>query len=314
MTSRHDIYLHTSILSGRTVKIAIIHTRPTPPWSARQLILALESLGATASYIRPDQILSEFGGLEKSSRVYHGSSPLDVSAVILRDIGFAITLEQFLRRFSAIKHLEILGTPVVNPVESLVLARNKHLSLLLLSSRGIPVPRTAVTEDPYTAYRIAQSWGTIVIKPIVGSMGFGALKLDDPDVAFVVARTLAQLGQPIYVQEYVEKPNRDIRAFVVGDRVVAAYYRVGDRSWKTNIAQGAKAVAIDRCPSEVEELAVRCCKILGLHYGGVDIAETENGYVVLEVNASPGWRGLVAATGINPATHIARYVIELARR
>jgi len=290
-----------------------VHTRPTPPWSARQLILAFESLGVTTVYVRPDQLVSEFG--KDTFTVYsHASNPLDVDAVVLRDIGFAITLEQFLRRFSTLKHVELQGIPVVNPVDSLVLARNKHLSLLLLSAKNIPVPKTAVVEDPYAAYRIAQSWGHIVIKPIVGSMGFGALKLDDPDVAFVVARTLAQLGQPIYIQQYVEKPHRDIRAFVVGDRVIAAYYRVQEASWKTNIAQGARAVAMERCPPELEELAVKCCKVLGLHYGGVDVAESKDGYVVLEVNASPGWRGLVAATGVNPATHIAKYVIELARR
>ncbi len=277
------------------------------------MILAFESLGASTTYLRPEQMVSEFG--KGAFAVHgHGLSPIEVDAVVLRDIGFSITIEQFLRRVSTFKHVEMLGIPVVNPVDGLVLARNKHLSLLTLAKHGIPVPRTAVVEDPYTAYRIAQSWGSIVIKPIVGSMGFGALKLDDPDTAFVVAKTLAQLGQPIYIQQYVRKPNRDIRAFVVGSEVVAAYYRVQQGSWKTNIAQGARAVPMDRVPREVEELAIRCCEVLKLHYAGVDIAESDEGYVVLEVNASPGWRGLVAATGVNPALHIARYVLDLARR
>ncbi len=295
------------------MKIAIVHTRPTPPWSARQLILAFESLGASTTYLRPEEISSVFGGNEFDVLV-RGTYQLDFDAFMLRDIGFSITIEQFLRRITVFKHIEMMGIPVVNPVEGLILARNKYLSLLMLSRNGIPVPKTAVVEDPYVAYRFAQSWGSVVIKPIVGSMGFGALKLEDPDVAFVVARTLAQLGQPIYVQQYVEKPNRDIRVFVVGSQVIAAYYRVQQGSWKTNIAQGARAVPMNRMDSELSEIAIKSCKILGLHYAGVDIAETKDGYVVLEVNASPGWKGLTIATGINPAVHIAKYVIELARR
>jgi len=295
------------------LKIAIVHTRPTPPWSARQLILAFESLGASTTYLRPEEISSVFGGNEFDVLV-RGTYQLDFDAFMLRDIGFSITIEQFLRRITVFKHIEMMGIPVVNPVEGLILARNKYLSLLMLSRNGIPVPKTAVVEDPYVAYRFAQSWGSVVIKPIVGSMGFGALKLEDPDVAFVVARTLAQLGQPIYVQQYVEKPNRDIRVFVVGSQVIAAYYRVQQGSWKTNIAQGARAVPMNRMDSELSEIAIKSCKILGLHYAGVDIAETKDGYVVLEVNASPGWKGLTIATGINPAVHIAKYVMELARR
>jgi len=293
------------------IRIAIVHTRPTPPWSARQLMLALEGMGISALYMRPDQMVAEFGDGTNSVRMHHGQ---EIDGVILRDIGFSITIEQFLHRYALFKHLELVGKPVVNPVDSLILARNKYLSLLLLAYRGIPVPRTFVTEDPYAAYRMVQQMGRVVMKPIVGSMGFGALMLEDADVAFVVARTLAQLGQPIYIQKFVEKPNRDIRVFVVGERVVAAYYRVHTSSWKTNIAQGAKPEPLEKTDPQLEELAIRCCKALGLHYAGVDIAESREGYVVLEINASPGWKGLVTATGINPATHIAQYVVELCRK
>ncbi len=293
------------------IRIAVVHTRPSPPWSARQLMLALEGMGVSATYLRPDQMIAEFGGGVNTVRVqYHQ----DIDAFILRDIGFSTTIEQFLRRYALFKHLEMLGKPIVNPVDSIITARNKYLSLLILASKGIPVPRTFVTEDPYSAYRVAQQLGRVVIKPIVGSMGFGALMLEDADTAFVVARTLAQLGQPIYVQQYVEKPNRDIRVFVIGDEVVAAYYRVHANSWKTNIAQGAKPKPLERIDPQLEELAIRCCKILSLHYAGVDVAESREGYTVLEVNASPGWRGLVTATGINPATRIAQYVVSLCKK
>ncbi len=277
-------------------------------------MLAFEQLGVETLYLRPEQLASLFG--RRDSRIVYTSTlgDVDIDAVLLRDIGFPVTLEIFLRRYTLFKHFELLGKPVVNPVDGLVTARNKYLSLLLLDMNGIPVPRTAVVEDVSSAMRIAERFGTTVIKPIVGSMGFGAIKVDNIDIAYVVSRTLSQVGQPIYIQEFVEKPSRDIRVFVVGNQVIAAYYRVQESSWKTNIAQGAKPVAMNRIDPELEELAIKATKVLSLHYAGVDVAETRDGYVVFEVNASPNWRGLMVATGVNPATHIARYVVQLVRR
>jgi len=295
--------------------IALVHTRPSPPWTIRQLILAFESLGVSTRYVRPEQIslMIERGG---GIKVFLGSpsTQFEFDAIILRDLGFATTIETFLRRVDLFEIINMSGTPVINPARALVTARDKLLSLAILAKHGIPVPQTASVEDPNVAMRIAQEWKDVVIKPLIGSMGFGSTRARDPDVVYVISRTLTELGQPTYIQRYVEKPNRDIRAFVVGDRLVAAYYRVSSQGWKTNIAQGARAQPMTRIDPELEELAVRATKVLGLHYSGVDIAESPDGYIVLEVNASPNWRGLSIATGINPATHIARYVYELVKK
>jgi len=278
-------------------------------------MLAFESIGVTTSYVRPSTLCSVFGMGENKVVTTPGLSRFDVDAVVLRDLGFSHPLELFLRRLNVFKHLEELGTPVVNSVESMITARDKYLSLLRLHSAGLPVPRTAVVEDAHAARRIAEEWGSVVIKPLIGSMGFGSVKADDPDVAFVIARTLQQLSLPIYVQEFIKKPGRDIRVITVGESVVGAMYRIQPSgAWKTNVAQGAevKRAEVDE---ELEVLAVRATRLLELHYAGVDIAEhPDRGYVILEVNASPNWRGFMKATGINVAEHIARYVVELARR
>ncbi len=298
------------------VKVAIVADRPTPPWSARQLILAFEQLGVTAVYLRPHELAAVFG--DNEMRIVYAStlSDIDVDAFVLRDIGFNTTIETFLRRVDLFEQAELMGIPVVNPARALLRARDKYLSLLLLNRAGIPVPRTAVMEDVHAAIRITEQWHDVVMKPLIGSMGFGAIRASNVDIVYVASRTLNQLNQPIYIQEYIEKPGRDIRAFVVGEQLIAAYYRVQPDAtrWKTNIAQGAKAMPMKHVDSEIEDLAIRATRVLGLHYAGVDIAESPKGYVVFEVNASPNWRGLAMATNTNPARYIAEYVLNLVRR
>ncbi|MEM1683508.1 MAG: RimK family alpha-L-glutamate ligase [Ignisphaera sp.] len=298
------------------MKIAVVADRAIPPWSARQIILALESLGASAVYVRPSELVSVFG--EGYDTVLHlaTSKPIEFNGVILRDLGSTVTLENFLRRCNVFRHLELLGTPVINPVDSIVIARDKYYSLLLLNRAGLPVPKTLVTEDFMLPLKVAEQWGKTIIKPVIGSMGFGIVMTENPDVTYTIARTLAQLKQPIYLQKYVEKPGRDIRILVVGNEVIAAYYRVQSSKdeWKTNVAQGAKPIPISNLDEELYNIVFKVMKVLKLHYAGIDVAETERGYVIFEVNASPQWRGIQKATGINPAIHLAKYVLYLVKR
>jgi len=298
------------------LKIAVISDQATPTWSARQLLLAFESLGASTVYIRPSEMASVIGDGEYGVLHIPSLKPLELDGAILRDLGISLTLENFLRRIDVIRHLELTGTLVVNPVESMIRARDKYHSLMILNKAGIPIPKTFVLEDCMTVPKIVESWGRTVIKPIIGSMGFGVTSTESPDIAYNIARTLLQLKQPIYLQKYVEKPKRDIRAFVIGDELIAAYYRVqtSPTSWKTNVAQGAKPIPILKPDKELEEIAIKSAKTLNLYYAGVDIAEAPDGYKVFEVNASPQWKGLQKATGINVASLLARYIVSLIKK
>lgn len=298
------------------MKIAVISDHITPSWSARQIMLTLETLGISAQYIRPSEMASVFGEGEYGILHLPTLRPINIDGAVLRDLGVSITIENYLRRCNVIRHLELAGTIVVNPVESMIIARDKHYSLLLLAKAGIPVPRTVVLEDFTTVPKIVESWGKTVIKPLIGSMGFGIVMTENPDVAYTIARTLSQLKQPIYLQKYVEKPGRDLRVLVIGEEVVVAYYRIqpSQNLWKTNVAQGARPVLIPKPDEEVRELAIKAVKVLKLHYAGVDIAESNDGYTVFEVNASPQWRGIQKVSGINPALHLAKYLINLIKR
>jgi len=292
-------------------RIAVLHESPKPTWTSKRLLEAARRRGCKPLYLQPSMISAVVG----DGVVYHGRR-LEVDAVIVRSIGRFLSLEVFLRRMGLLAQLEEIGVVVVNPYEALMKTRDKYMSIMLLRKAGVPVPETLVTEDPAEALRYAERWGDVVIKPLTGSLGLGSFRATSADQVYRVVMMIRSLGQPIYMQRFVEKKgNRDIRVFVVDGEPVAAIYRVAPPgSWKTNIARGATPIPLND-PGEAGELAVKATRALGLLYSGVDVAETgDGGYVVFEVNASPLWRGLYEATGVDPAEQIIGLVLDLLKR
>jgi ribosomal protein S6--L-glutamate ligase len=211
------------------------------------------------------------------------------------------------------RHLEKTGTYVINPVGALMKTRDKYTTITMLADAGFRVPETYITESAHWAYRKTRGFRRIVCKPLLGSLGFGVMKFEDADLAFNAYKALETLGLPIYVQEYLENPRRDIRVFVIDDRVIGAIHRVTVKgNWKANIALGNKPKPL-KVPSELESLAIKATKTLGLVYSGVDILETRNGPVLLEVNGSPSWQGLKRASGVNVAELLVRHAVELVK-
>ena len=294
------------------VNIGILHESPKPTWTSRQLIEAFTELGARVHYMRVSRLTGIVG--DRDVKVLYANRLLDLDAVVVRNLGFAISTEQLLKRISILQQLEEESILVVNSSRSLLIARDKYTSIRLLRKAGIPVPETIVTEDINVAMRYMREWKVAVIKPLTGSLGLGSIKVDDPDLAYRIMRTLLSQNQPIYLQRYVEKPGRDIRVFTVGLKVIAAAYRIAPPGqWKTNVALGARTEPA-KVNEELEDISIRVVKALGLEYAGIDIAESPRGYVVFEANAAPLWRGLMNATGINPAKAIARHVLGLIKR
>ncbi len=297
--------------------IAVLHTTAKPTWTTWRLLNAIKEYGVKPLYITPDRITVEIGRTDCVFK-YLGKC-VDVDAIIVRSIGVFLRLEQFIRRLAMLKHIEEQGVFVINPSDSLVLARDKYTSLRILSRSGIPVPETKLTEDAEEALRTVSEWGSVVIKPIMGSRGIGSIKIDDPDLAYYIISYLMTYGYPLYMQKYIEKKgNRDIRVFVVGEKIVASMYRVSrsPNKWKTNVSQGAIPEPAE-INDEIADIAIKATKVLGLHYGGVDIAETlgyKHRYVVFEVNAMPSWKGLYQATGIDPAKYIVEYILDNLRK
>ena len=224
------------------------------------------------------------------------------------------SLEQVIFRVDALHRLENAGVRIVNSPTVIERTVDKYYTSALLEDAGLPTPRTIVTEwfdEAMTAFH--ELGGDIVVKPIFGSEGRGIVRVSDPDTAYRVFRAL-ELGRYVYyLQEFVPHGCEDIRVFVVGQQVVAAMVRRGE-TWKTNVAQGAKAKVLAP-DDELQEMALQACQVLGADYAGVDILPSEGGgYTVVEVNGIPGWRGLKAATGVNAAEQVVDYIIRTSPR
>ena len=160
-----------------------------------------------------------------------------------------------------------------------------------------------------------RTMGDVVIKPILGSMGHGMVRVSDPDVAFRVFRSLEQVRSVFYVQRVIEHTGCDVRAFVIGGRALGAIERrAPDGQWRTNFTRGGSVKAID-LPSAWEQLALRAAAAIGADYAGVDLLPSRDGQVfVLEVNGIPGWQGLQQATGLDVAGAIVDHLQQLVGR
>ena len=221
------------------------------------------------------------------------------------------------RSLYALRFFEHYGLPTVNAQSVVALCGDKVLASLRFQEAGIPTPRTVVALTPEAALRALDDVGyPAVLKPPVGSWGRLMAKVDDVEEAEQILEHKSALGSALhsvfYVQEYVPKPDRDIRALVVGDTVVAAMYRRSPR-WRTNAALGAVGDALRPGP-ELSDLALRAAKAVGGGVLAVDLMESPAGLVVHEVNPTPEFRTLAAATGIDIAGSILDYVAEVAHR
>lgn len=212
--------------------------------------------------------------------------------------------------------LKSWGIPTVNSYETTVTCDNKFLTSLAFVEAGVPTPRTMIAYTPEAAIAACEELGyPVVLKPNTGSWGRLLAKVNDREAAESVLSHKGQLGSfhhsIFYIQEYLDKPGRDIRCFVVGDRAIAASYR-SSAHWITNTARGG---ASTHCPitPEIEELALRAAAAVGGEIMGVDIAETSRGLTVIEINVGAEFHGLMETTDISIAGEIVDYVIRRAR-
>jgi len=284
-----------------------IVTRNPNAYSSAQLRMAMERRGIPYMCFSFPWLVARVG-YKPYLNVRNVDVLKDLDALIIRPIGRG-SLEEIVFRMDVLYRLERLGFYVVNPPEAIEHCVDKYDLLAILEDAGIPVPRTAVTEDADEALKaFHELGGDVVVKPIFGSRGIGSTRINDPEIASTVFRAIAFYHGVIYLQEFVPHGCSDIRAFVIGDRVAAAMRRVAT-SWKTNYSQGARPEPL-KLSGELEELAVKSAKLIKCKVAGVDILESPKGPVVVEVNSQPGWRGLQSVTSVNIADEIVSFVLS----
>jgi RimK family alpha-L-glutamate ligase len=222
-------------------------------------------------------------------------------AVIVRGIPRG-SLEQVIFRVDALHALAARGVTVVNPPHAIERTIDKFLASALLARAAVPTPRTIACERADDALEsFDELGGDVIVKPLFGSMGAGMTRVDDRDVAYRVFHALELERAGYYPQEALPA-DRDLRAFVVGGRVLAAIERVGS-GWRANLARGARAQAAE-LSAEQERLCLAATEALGADYAGVDLL----GDYVLELNGIPGWHGLQQATGADVAAALVAHV------
>ncbi len=212
--------------------------------------------------------------------------------------------------------LQRWGIPTLNSAEAVRLCDDKAENSLALERAGIPTPRTLVAFDVESAIRACEIVGyPAVLKPVTGSWGRLLARANGPEQARSILEQKKELGSfhhaIFYVQEYIEKPDRDIRAYVIGDRVLAASYRTA-KHWVTNAARGAESVPCPITP-EIEALALRACTAVGAQLAGVDLIETRDGLAVIEVNTGGEFKGLKTTTKVDIAGAIVDEALATAR-
>ena len=214
------------------------------------------------------------------------------------------SLEQVVFRVDVLHALAAAGVRAVNGAPAIERTVDKFLASALLARAGVPTPRTIACERAADAEQaFAELGGDVIVKPLFGSMGNGLVRIEDPDVAMRVFRALELERAVFYLQETLPHAGRDVRAVVVGERVVASIERIGE-GWRTNLARGARAHAV-RLDAEQERLCVRAAEVLGADYAGVDLLPGADGRDhVIEVNGIPGWYGAERATGVDIAAAI----------
>ncbi len=281
-------------------------------WATRGLIEAIERKGHTAKPFRLPDVAAEI-----PHRFTHleDEDVSDMDGVIVRTVGFG-TGDQITFRISLLEHFEDAGIYVMNPAYSFRRATDKYATLTALHKAGIRVPRTFVGENLEAAVNFAREVGDVVIKPLIGARGLGSIRANHSELTYRALKFIHQLGQVLYVQELVKKPNRDIRAFVIGGQMVGAMYRYvpeGEDEWRTNIHGGGEAEPA-HLGDEYVECAIRTAEVLRLDYTGIDIIESPDGPCVIEANAAPSWSALSRVTGKDIAGMIVDRLVTQARR
>ena len=288
------------------MKFGIV-TRNRNSYSSSQLCEALEKRTIPYVCFSFPKLIANVGNTPLT-RVDNVDVQKELDLLIVRPIGRG-SLEELVFRMDVLYRLQRAGLYVINPPEAIEHCADKYDILTILEENGVPVPRTAVTESIGEAARAFKALGgDVIVKPIFGSRGIGATRVNDSEVAATVFRAVTFYHGVIYLQQFIDHGFSDIRAFVIGNRVVAAMKRVA-RGWKTNYSQGARPMRMD-LEKVHEDLALKSAKSIACKIAGVDILESPSGPVVVEVNSQPGWRGLQSVAPVNIADEIVDFVLS----
>lgn len=282
-------------------------------------------------------ILSRLAGSYSTQRLKEASARRGHSARVLNTLNFSLLVERAQPRLyyrdrilssydaviprigasvsafgtAVVRQLEQMGVFTLNSAQAIGTSRDKLRAFQILSAHEIAFPPTAFVRDRESARNALEQVGgaPVIIKLIEGSQGAGVILADTKKTAEAIIEAFLVARQDVIVQKFVsESRGHDLRALVVGDRVVAAMRRrAAPDEFRSNVHRGGRTERARLSP-ELEALALKSAQILGLRVAGVDLIESDDGPLVLEVNSSPGLEGIESATGIDVASEIVEHM------
>ena len=286
------------------MRLAIL-SRNSQLYSTRRLREAAEARGHEVRVI--DYLRCVIDITSHHPAIVYGGGKLESVDAIVPRIGASHTFYGT----AVVRQFEMMGVYPTNESQAISRSRDKLRSLQLLAAEGVGLPVTSFAHSTKDIDGLVSLVGgaPLVVKLLEGTQGMGVVLAETKKAAESVIGAFRQLDANILVQEYIkEAGGSDIRAFVVGNRVVAAMERTaGPGEFRSNIHRGGHARRIRLTPEE-RATAKRAAKILGLNVAGVDLMRSNHGPVVLEVNSSPGLEGIEAATKVDVADNVIEFI------
>lgn len=288
------------------MKICILSRNPKI-YSTHRLVKAAISRGHKVRVINPLRCYMNISSAKPM--VHFRDESLDDFSVVIPRIGASITYygTAILRQF------EMMGVYSLNESTSITRSRDKLRCFQILSRSGIGLPVTSYAHSTRMTEKLIKMVGDApcVIKLIEGTQGKGVILAETNKAAESVIDGFRQMKAHFLVQEFIRESNgQDIRAFVIGNKVVASMMRTAkEGEFRSNLHRGGTAKPVEISPEEAE-MAVNAAKALGLNVAGVDLLRSSRGPLILEVNSSPGLQGIETSTGLDIASMIIQYIEE----
>ncbi|GAB3167101.1 30S ribosomal protein S6--L-glutamate ligase [Telluribacter humicola] len=288
------------------MKIAVLSTNPDL-YSTRRLVEAIKTKGHEAVVIDHTKcFLIVEGG--KPSVIYKNELITDIDAIIPR-IGSSVTAFGC----SVVRQFELMKVFSTVKSQAITRSRDKLRSMQILTKAGVDIPKTVFAKNATQVKDLIKIVGgpPVVIKLLEGTQGVGVVLAESAQAAKSTIEAFYGLKANFLIQEFIaESGGADIRAFVIGNRVVAAMKRQGmEGEFRSNLHQGGEGQRIELTPQE-EETAIAAARALGVRVAGVDMLQSKRGPLVMEVNSSPGLKGIEKTSGIDVAAEVISYIEE----
>jgi ribosomal protein S6--L-glutamate ligase len=278
-------------------------------WTTRKIIKAGRLKGHETDFVKTGDIQLRVDDVYFDA--FYGARSFRDTGVVIPRIGRSLTDFGVL----LLSQLALMDVPTTLSAAGLSTARNKFATMQKLRAAGLRIPESFLVASKIKAGDvIEQSPPPLILKLLSGTQGVGVMKVEKVSDVGPIIDTLVELKQLILIQSYIPNPGEDIRMFVVGDEVVGAMIRkAGPTEWRSNIHLGGKGIMYHPTGGE-QETAIKAAKAVGVEIAGVDMIMSKEGPYTIEVNASPGFKGLMKATDVDVPGRIIDYAVLKARK